>query len=337
MADTQSWQTSAKISIVVATYNRGVVLSRALRTVIAQTETDWQALVIGDAWSDDTGSRIAALGDDRIRFVNLPERFGEQAGPNSVGMALAQTPYIAFLNQDDYWFPDHLALAIGALEKSGADMYWSRAAFFTNRGAWDDEVFFNEVSPAGRRLEDLYECPAFLAEPMSAWVARREALDRLGPMKLSSQTAQMPIVEYCQRAFRAGLLLEAGDDITVLKDRVWHAPPNYQNRAHYAEPWVRQIESGRTDSLRQTIEEDLWLSYALGMNRAVGPVTRSHGQASMAVIDRDTGLNLPEMLSAARVQSPRLLNQALMNRTGAPVRQQPRLEEMVSFVRGAIC
>lgn len=326
----------AKINIVVATYNRSRVLSRALRTVIAQSELDWQALVIGDCCSDDTEAQIAALGDDRIHFINLPKRFGEQAGPNSVGIALAQSPYLAFLNHDDYWFPEHLALATSELESSRADLFWSRAAFFTNRGAWDERVFFDEVSPSGRRLEDMYDGPFFLAEPMSAWVARRRSLDRLGPMMLSSQTAQVPVVEYCQRACRAGLQLKAGDDITVLKDRVWHEPPGYRNKAEYAERWVRQIESGQTDDLRQTVEDDLWLSRALGMNRAIRHETWSYGQAPASLIHRETGSNLAEIREAARALSPLLLNNVGLNRTGSSVHRQPRIDDMVHYARGAI-
>ena len=124
------------ITVVVATYNRAIVLARSLRTVIAQTRQDWTALVIGDACTDATSQAISDLGDDRIRFVNLPNRFGEQAGPNSVGMALAETPYVAFLNHDDYWFPDHLERAVDTLRQEGRDLFWSRTAFFTNRGTW---------------------------------------------------------------------------------------------------------------------------------------------------------------------------------------------------------
>ncbi|SNT41309.1 glycosyltransferase family 2 protein [Tropicimonas sediminicola] len=336
MTGTQPTHIPAEIDIVVAAYNRGRVLSRALRTVIAQTERNWRALVIGDGCTDDTESRIAALGDHRIKFINLPERFGEQAGPNSVGMGLADADYVAFLNQDDYWFPNHLALAVRELERSEADIYWSRAAFFTNRGAWEDRVFFCDVSPCGRRFEDMYDCNYRLAEPMSAWVAPRSTLNRLGPMKLASQTAQMPIVEYCQRAFRTGMRLEAGTEITVLKDRVWHPPPGYGNQAHYAETWVRQIESGDTDRLRQTIDDELWLADALGMTRIGLPAMRSFRQGAKAHIDRHCGLNLTEIGAAARTRSPLLLNRVLRNRTGATVRQQPPLEDMVTYARGVM-
>lgn len=335
MVESGTEKAPPKVCIVIATYNRGSTLSQVLRTVIAQTETRWEALVIGDACSDDTEMHVSALGDDRIRFINLPERFGEQAGPNSVGMALAQSPFVAFLNHDDYWFPDHLELALKALSEAGTDWFWSRAAFFTNRGAWSRNILFSEASPTGRRLEDLYDAPFFVAEPMSSWVARRDALTRLGPMKLASETRQAPIVEYCHRAYLMGITLTTGDDISVLKDRVWQKPPSYGNFADYAEPMVVQIETARTAELRQTIERDLELSHALGLNRPTNAKIQPVGQSQTAQIDALTGLDLLEMEGIARARFPvSLLSTYLMNRTGEAIAHQPSLTDMISFARG---
>ena len=96
------------VTVIVATYNRAAVLKEALRCLMAQTHQSWRALIIGDHCTDETAEVVAAFNDPRLSFHNLPERFGEQAGPNSIGLALARTEYVAFLNQDDLWFPDHL-------------------------------------------------------------------------------------------------------------------------------------------------------------------------------------------------------------------------------------
>ena len=108
----------AAVTIVVATFNRPQALRNAIRVARAQTLTDWEMFIIGDACSDDSGSVAAGFGDRRIRWINIPERFGEQAGPNSVGMALADSPLIAFLNHYDLWMPEHLESASKALETS---------------------------------------------------------------------------------------------------------------------------------------------------------------------------------------------------------------------------
>jgi hypothetical protein len=252
-----------------------------------------------------------------------------------VGIALAESPYVAFLNHDDYWLPNHLEIALRTLETAGSDMYWSRAAFFTNRGAWGDRIFFDEVSPKGRRLEDMYDGPFFLAEPMSSWVVLRQAVDTLGPMKLANETWQLPVVEYCQRASKKGLSLATKDEITVLKDRVWNAPPRYDSTAEYAETMVAQIESRNTTELERQIDQDIWLSFALGLNRPTSSKKYLTGQSHMAKIDRLAGLNLADINASSKDNgSSRLLSTILKHRTGEAIDRQPNLSDMITFARG---
>jgi hypothetical protein len=254
-----------------------------------------------------------------------------------VGIALAESPYVAFLNHDDYWLPNHLEIALRTLETAGSDMYWSRAAFFVNRGGWHDRVFFEDVSPTGRRLEDMYDCPLFLAEPMSSWVARRQALNALGPMKLANETSQMPIIEFCQRASKHSLRLEASDEITVLKDRVWNAPPLYDNTAEYAETMVAQIETGNTERLLRQIDQDTWLSCALGSYRPTTSKDYGSGHSHMAEIDRLVGVNLTELKASSKQnKSSKLLGVMLTRRTGEAIEQQPDLNDMITFARGEL-
>ena len=67
----------------------------------------------------------------RIRYVNLATNCGEQSGPNNVGIARATAAYIAFLNHDDIWFPDHLRSAMERLRSTDADAVIARSAFIT--------------------------------------------------------------------------------------------------------------------------------------------------------------------------------------------------------------
>ena len=63
------------VSVRIATYNQSQLLcERALASLRRQTYPHWEALVVGDACDDDTEERVAAIGDGRIRFWNLPFR-----------------------------------------------------------------------------------------------------------------------------------------------------------------------------------------------------------------------------------------------------------------------
>ena len=79
------------VTVVLATYNRPDALRAAIRSVLRQTRPDWRLMVIGDRCEPPTEEAVRSVQDARISYINLPVRFGEQGGPNSVGMALAET------------------------------------------------------------------------------------------------------------------------------------------------------------------------------------------------------------------------------------------------------
>ena len=73
------------VSVVIATYNRSNVLRLAIETVLWQTYTNWEIVVVGDCCTDDTAEVVASFKAPRVRFYNLRENFGEQSGPNNFG------------------------------------------------------------------------------------------------------------------------------------------------------------------------------------------------------------------------------------------------------------
>ena len=98
------------VTIIVATYLRHHALNIALKSIYQQTYPHWQVLVIADCCHESFEKNVD-LSDNRVKFINLPKRCGNQYGPNSVGIHLADTEYIAFLNHDDVWVSDHRCLS----------------------------------------------------------------------------------------------------------------------------------------------------------------------------------------------------------------------------------
>jgi teichuronic acid biosynthesis glycosyltransferase TuaG len=99
--------TTPRVSIVIPTYNQAEFLEAALCSVIAQTVTDWEAIVVNNFSSDDTAVITDGFGDERIRRINF-RNHGVIAASRNRGVALAQAPWIAFLDSDDLWTPDKL-------------------------------------------------------------------------------------------------------------------------------------------------------------------------------------------------------------------------------------
>ena len=115
------------ITVVTTTYNWPKALAQAIPTVLAQTFTDFEYLIIGDACNDETEDLVRSFDDPRIIWHNLPENTGNQSGVNKVALRMAQGKAIAYLNHDDLWFEDHLKTLIDPLVLGDLDIVHSLA------------------------------------------------------------------------------------------------------------------------------------------------------------------------------------------------------------------
>lgn len=107
--------TVSRVSIIIPTYDRVAYLRDAVGSVLAQTLTDWELIVADDGSTDGTREYLATLSDPRIRVVHL-EHCGRPARVRNRAMDDARAPYIAFLDSDDWWEPEKLAVQLAALE-----------------------------------------------------------------------------------------------------------------------------------------------------------------------------------------------------------------------------
>lgn len=122
------------VSVRIGAYHGGdTLIEKALASVRAQTYGNWEAIVIVDGREPGTAAAIEALGDPRLRCVQRPRngpypeeraRRWQVAGSNpfNQGVALARGSWIAPLDQDDEWTPDHLEVLLTGARGSGAEV-----------------------------------------------------------------------------------------------------------------------------------------------------------------------------------------------------------------------
>jgi GT2 family glycosyltransferase len=223
-----SSQAAPRIGVVTATYNRSNVLARAIASLRRATLSDWELVVVGDACTDDTEKVVASFDDSRIRFVNLERNCGEQSGPNNVGAGLVRAPYLAFLNHDDMYFPEHLARSIAHLEATGADLVFSAVAQAEPRTAEQlvrDDLRFTlvGVSPDG-------DYHPYIFAPASGWVLRREVMQKLGGWRPGLECYIESSQDFLFRAWRAGMRVKAVPAVTVLAVQSGKRRDSYRNR-----------------------------------------------------------------------------------------------------------
>lgn len=114
------------ITVITPTYNRAKYLKVAIDSVLAQTFTDWELIVVDDNKLDsnprkETGELMAQYKDSRIRYVAQEGGIGGAASRN-VGISLARGQYIAFLDDDDEYLPDRLMVQYKAMIENGWDV-----------------------------------------------------------------------------------------------------------------------------------------------------------------------------------------------------------------------
>jgi hypothetical protein len=191
-----------RVTVVMATYNRSNVLRYALESVCAQTFTDWEAFVVGDACSDDTADVVSSIGDPRLHYLDLPVNSGDQSGPNSVGARLARGDYVAWLSQDDLWFPDHLERLLDVVSDSGVD--GAIAAKYVVRelgqaGLADPDTQIEITSESGPlRLTGHRNHPA------STWLFSSATLARVGDWRRAKTVRYATSQEYLYRVWSSG-------------------------------------------------------------------------------------------------------------------------------------
>jgi hypothetical protein len=136
------------VSICVATMNRSdLLIERCLNSLLSQSYRNIQIIVVGDHCTDDTGSRIARLRDDRILFRNLPTRGPypppgidrwRVAGTNAMNAALSmcEGQFITHLDDDDSAAADRIETLVSAAQLHKADFCWHPFWCERKDGTW---------------------------------------------------------------------------------------------------------------------------------------------------------------------------------------------------------
>ena len=97
------------VSVITPAYNSEAFICETIESVVAQTYTDWEMIVVDDASNDNTESVLKdyQARDKRIRYVRLTNNQGPSIA-RQTGVKEAQGQYIAFIDSDDLWMKDKL-------------------------------------------------------------------------------------------------------------------------------------------------------------------------------------------------------------------------------------
>ncbi len=93
-------------SIIISTYNRAHIIKRPIDSILAQTFSDWELIIVDDGSTDDTKAIVNNYHDNRFRYVYQENR--ERSAARNHGISLAKGEWICFQDSDDEYLLEHL-------------------------------------------------------------------------------------------------------------------------------------------------------------------------------------------------------------------------------------
>ena len=108
------------VSIITPSYNNNLYIEKTINSVIEQTHTNWELLIVDDCSNDNSVEIIDSFCDKRIKVIKNSVNCGAAICRNKA-LALAKGKWIAFLDSDDYWLPNKLEKQIDFMTRNNYD------------------------------------------------------------------------------------------------------------------------------------------------------------------------------------------------------------------------
>lgn len=170
-----------QVSVMLPSYNHGAYIAEALESVLHQTFQDFEVIVSDDCSTDNTVNIIRSFDDPRITVHLFPHNVGATIN-HEYCWKHCTAPYIALLNSDDAWFPEHLEKAVAYLDAHpacGAVFSWSN--FIDENSQETDpcaEVFRQENRTRAEWLRRFFTGGNCICHP--SMVIRQEVYQKIG-------------------------------------------------------------------------------------------------------------------------------------------------------------
>lgn len=120
------------VSVIMPAYNAGKFIDESIRSVIAQSFTGWELIVVDDGSVDNTKQIVEHFcnADSRIKYFFQTN--GKQGKARNKGIAQARGKYIAFLDADDVWLPQKLEVQLKEIEEKNVDLVFTECIMFSD-------------------------------------------------------------------------------------------------------------------------------------------------------------------------------------------------------------
>ena len=134
------------VSIIIPTYNRAHLIGETLDSVLAQTYTHWECIVVDDGSSDNTSELLKTYCDTdaRFKYVQRPDTHKPGGnGARNYGLKKAFGEFVIFFDSDDLMTPNHLEIKMNALQNTDFDYVITKTKYFDRLDMYMEDKYKN--------------------------------------------------------------------------------------------------------------------------------------------------------------------------------------------------
>ena len=242
------------VSVIMPAYNAENYIGDAIESVLAQTYSNWELIVIDDGSTDRTSDvvRQIAANESRIKYVRQENSRLGKARNNGIQNSCGKL--IAFLDSDDLWLPQKLEMQLRTQNNTNADVVFTGAHIFWEDNVSDETKAFPIVPGMhpGSEMLDLLLKLNFI--PVMSVMMRREAFDNAGPFEEAAAYHGCEDYDLWLKLAKRGALFFGMEQKLVRYRR--HAAAMTHRDSHVLKPMLRVVlrhiqESGLSEAAKK--------------------------------------------------------------------------------------
>jgi glycosyltransferase involved in cell wall biosynthesis len=167
----------ARVDAIITCHNYGRFLGDAIESVLAQSHGDVSVVVVDDASNDDTAAVAGRYADRGVRYIG--RALGGAGQARNAGLHATSSPLVAFLDADDAWLPERLAIGVRHLERHPEAALVAAHAFACDEAMRPSSIVHALRAPACGRVFERLLVDNVVLNPSSVLI-RRSALEAAG-------------------------------------------------------------------------------------------------------------------------------------------------------------
>jgi len=218
------------ISVILPTYNRAHVLQRSIQSVLVQSYTNFELIVIDDGSTDNTRAIVDSFQDIRIHYLYQQNK--ERSAARNAGIEVSRGKYLSFIDSDDEYLPNKLDIQVKAIERKGAGMVMSGLQESDSHGC-----IMHTSSPWVGHPSSSYKLEEWLLSPPVSFctaLIEKQWIEAVGGFDQDLNSSED--VDLWFRMVRAGCQMEWVEEIVL---RVY---PNLIEPKKYLENYLHLLE-----------------------------------------------------------------------------------------------